>query len=124
MLIRKFSCSVCNQDYELCEHEVDKIYNKIKCEALLAEWNGRNVSIVSKPSDRRAKMTDMLIIKKNAIKKEYSWRSLQADEKNNRFRRIKRAMLKGLIDKHTASHFNEFFNLNWQGTSTYIIYKD
>lgn len=29
-----------------------------------------------------------------------------------------------LIDKRTASYFNEFFNLNWQGTCTYMIYRD
>jgi hypothetical protein len=121
LLVRKFSCSVCKQDYELCEHEVDVTYRETKCKPLMEEWNALNVAVVSKPLDPRAKMTDILLIEKSGTRSTYSWRTLQANDKNNRFKRIHGAMSKGLIDRQIASYFKEFFNLNSEGTSTYQI---
>ena len=120
-LVRRFSCSVCNQDYELCEHQVGNTYGETKCEPLMTEGNALNIAVVSKPLDHRAQMKDILLIEKSGTKIKYSWRTLKANDKNNRFKRIDRAMLKGLIDRQIASHFKEFFNLNSEGTSVYQI---
>src|SRR6266496_3587062 len=58
--ISKFACSICKQDYELCQHEEDKIYENTKCEPIALKFEF--VSFTGVPYLENSRITDMLVM--------------------------------------------------------------
>jgi len=109
MKITGFRCSICTQDYEKCEHEEGEKYGNEECHALVHGWEGQEVSLVDKPEDPRARVTDMLVIENNGKKLVYTWYGYEVDNDNRRFEHIQKAKDSKLISEKIALRFCNFF---------------
>lgn len=107
--ITEFRCSICNQDYEKCEHEEGEKYENDECFALVHGWEGQEVSLVDTPEDPRARVTDMLVIENNGKKSEYTWYGYEVDNDNRRFQHIQKAKDNKLISEKIALRLSNYF---------------
>ncbi len=109
MKMSKFRCSVCNEDYELCLHEDGMQYDDIECHATALDLEVMEVSIVDKPADSRAGITDLLVVENDGKRKTYTWYGFKVDSDIRRSKHIQKACDNGWIPESAALRFSTFF---------------
>lgn len=119
MKMSKFECSICKEDYEVCPHEEEKLYDGKECHATALDLETQEVSLVDKPLDPRAQITDFLILENSGNSKIYTWYGFKIDYENRRFKHIQKACDKGLISENMALRLSNFFLSNPEGTMRY-----
>lgn len=108
MKVKKLECSICHNDYEECDHTEGSTYNNETCECLIADFEAINITLVSKPQDPRARVTDMLVFDEEN-KKSYTWYGFETDDENRRFVHIQKAMESKFIPEDVARKFSTYF---------------
>lgn len=119
MIVRKWKCSICHDDFEKCPHEIGQVYDGVVCQAIAREIKFTGVSIVDHPQNHRCRITDLLIIRERNGRRIYDWYGFKVDTEDDRFRNIQRAFRKGLIPKKAALSFNKFFSIQIEGRASY-----
>ncbi len=117
--IRKFRCSICREDYELCQHEEGRIYDGNECEPVVDDWEAIEISIVDKPKDPRAQIMDMLTVEKQGNHHAYTWYGFKVDKENRRFQHIQTALNNGWITESAAEYFSKLFSITLDGILKY-----
>lgn len=67
--IKRWICSICNQDYEECIHERGNNYEGKTCAVYPKDTEATGGSIVSTPKDPRCQIDDLLVIEELSGKK-------------------------------------------------------
>lgn len=116
--IERWECSICHEDYEECLHEEGKKYGGALCRALPKDIEFFGASLVARPKDPRARVTDLLVIEKNHMEK-FTWYGFPVEAENQRFKHIQRALKSGLIPEKAALHFGQYFSVNLEGKAIY-----
>lgn len=83
MYVKKFTCSICGEDYSECEHIAGETYWGEFCQRIPEEIIGtREVSLVDEPADKKARMTEHLT-DDNMIRDQLTWekREMTDEEK-------------------------------------------
>lgn len=119
--VKKLECSICHKDYEECEHIEGEKYQDQICECFIADFEFLKLVHVSHPQDPRARITDMLIIKKENSKNIYTWHGFEVDHDNRRFSHIQQAKDNHLLTECVALHFSTFFCMNQKGVIKYPV---
>jgi hypothetical protein len=116
--IEKYECSICNQDYGTCSHQIGENYEGRECQAI-PEYNNviRAVSL-GLPKDPRCRVIDMLIIKKQNDQKKYEWYGFETNQEKDRFENIEKALEHKYIPEEVAKHFRQFFSSHSSGMAT------
>lgn len=117
--IKWYQCTLCGQNYEICEHEEGKEYDGVRCILAPRDIEFLSNSVVDNPKDPKARITDMLIIEDNIKKKKYEWCGYKSDSSTFRFKHIQKAYEKKLIPEHAAIHFSNYFQSHSEGNVTY-----
>jgi len=117
--VKSFSCSICNEDFENCNHENGKEYNGKKCQPLMRDWEIMNIAIVSRPKHPKALISDVIIIEYDQGRIKYTWRGFRDSNENGRFHRIQRLERQRIISEQAAKYFSRFFSINPEGTAVY-----
>jgi hypothetical protein len=118
--VRRYNCSICNQNIEECPHEIGKDYNGSKCQMIGVDVDIIDISIVDVPKDSRCKIIDLLVIenRNNHNNPIYTWYGFEI-KAQERFSNIERAKKSGWISESKAFLFAEFFSINLIGRVTY-----
>ena len=117
--IRRFICSICNKEFEDCDHNIGQMYGKQMCYSICKDIEFLGASIVSSPADSRCRVTDLLIIEIKTSGKQYTWYGFPLDKENDRFDSIQKAMEGNLLPKEAAFRFSKYFSINLTGKTIY-----
>lgn len=120
--ICKWRCSICDDDYEVCEHQYGKIYNRKTCKALPDDTEPLSVGIVYKPKDERCRIEDLLLIVSESGYKKYIWYGFKPNRISKRFNHLQKAYEKGLISADSLHSFSKHFSDDLISVATYPIY--
>lgn len=80
LLVERFKCSICGEDYRECDHIAGKPYWGFFCQRVVDEIAGtREVSIVDNPEDKKARITDF-ITDDGTARDRMNWKEIELDE--------------------------------------------
>ena len=72
MLVEHLECSICNREYEACEHLVGKPYMGEFCQLILRDIKLNHVAIVDHPADKRCRITTAHV--EGGVRNTMTWR--------------------------------------------------
>lgn len=72
MLVEHLECSICNKEYESCEHLVGKPYMGEFCQLILRDIKLNHVAIVDHPADKRCRITTAHV--EGGVRNTMTWR--------------------------------------------------
>lgn len=107
--IRWVQCSICGKNYEDCEHEKGKVYNGKVAYRIARGVKFEGLSLVEKPDDKTARITDMLIVEETSDKIRYEWNAFSGKDHLERTEKLKRAHKQSYISGKALTHFLDFF---------------
>lgn len=67
LVARKTSCSICMRSYEECKHLKGKAYNGELCAEVIEEADLKEISIVTDPANKQARVTEFGNAKRNTM---------------------------------------------------------
>lgn len=118
--INSFRCSICGQDYEICDHIQGEVYNSEVARALGENIEVIDISLVDTPRDKGALITDFLIRDNQTHTIIFRWIALVEDSYEERTRRILTHRDRGLIPSEAAQRFIDYFSINVKGEVEFI----
>lgn len=121
--INRWTCSICNEDYELCEHSYGEIYNGKKCAAFPKDTEGLATSLVKEPRDKRCRIEDLLIIYIKNSSKYFVWHGFKPNRVEKRFKHLQEAYDEKLITAEALHYFARYFSENLIGTANFPTSK-
>lgn len=104
--VRRFDCSMCGRDLEVCEHEVGSQYGNVTCRPIPRDIQVEELSLVEVPEDPAARVTDLLIVDDSRV---FHWYGFPVESENHRFKSIQSAFDSKLISLDCATHFLRVF---------------
>ena len=116
--VRRYNCSLCDQDIEECPHEIGKKYDGVKCQMVAADCDIIDISVVDVPKDPRCRIIDLLCIE-DGMHPKYTWYGFAVNNDGDRFVNIQNAKENGWIPNRAALFFAEFFSVNLDGKAVY-----
>ena len=119
MIIRKWECSICQGDFEKCNHEEGALYDGSVCELVARNIEFAGASLVDEPKDPRCRVNDLLVISRNNNKKVFEWYGFEVYDENLRFKDIADAHKQRLISQKAAFNLSELFSVNLYGKVTF-----
>ena len=114
--INKWKCSICKNDYELCEHQYNEIYDGKKCMAQPSNIEFLATGIVNIPKDEKCRIEDLLMIYSRNGSKKYVWYGFKLNKIKNRFKHLQVAYDRKLIHAEALHFFAKHFSDNPIGT--------
>jgi len=79
LVVEEARCSICDKDYEECEHIVGKAYLGKICYRIITKMRQEEVSVVTNPANKRARV--LTITEENMTRDYMTWRIIRDEEK-------------------------------------------
>jgi hypothetical protein len=117
--VRWFSCSVCGENFEQCEHNVGEHYDGKICAAIPRDVQFLEGSIVARAHDTRCKVNDLLVVD-NATS-VFEWYAFDKVNMLDRTGRINDARKDGLIPREAVEKFRSYFSRRSVGRCRYRV---
>jgi hypothetical protein len=114
--VKRFDCSICGLDIEVCPHDVGKEYGGELCSPVARGIDAQSIDLVDRPKDPKAFITDLLLVTRS---KRYYWYGFPAETENERFRNIQSAYETGKIPEPAANHFVREFSMRFLGLAVW-----
>jgi hypothetical protein len=115
--VKWFSCSICTEDFEHCEHKVGEKYDEKVCLPIPREIQFLQESLTNAVVDPRCKVSDLLLIEKNG--NEYTWYGFKDVVVVDRLKSIHEAQKDDLITVDAARKFRLYFSRRSVGHCKY-----
>lgn len=113
--VKWFSCSICSENIEQCEHKVGENYNGKACVAVPRDIQFLEESLTSGLVDSRCKVTDLLLLDDGS----YTWYGFQGVNILDRLKNINNSLKDKIINKEAASKFRFYFSRRSVGHCKY-----
>jgi hypothetical protein len=105
--VKWFSCSICNENVDGCDHEIGREYEK-KCVAIPRDVQFLEESLSDKALDPRCRVTDLFVIGRKETACE--WYGYQGSDTVSRLKRINDCLKDGIVTKEAAEKFRLYFS--------------
>lgn len=115
IMVRKFKCSICQKNFEDCDHKIGQKYGDKTCAGMGQDITFIGGALVPVPKDPRCRITDLLIIKDQNGLRTYDWYGFWVNSENDRFRNIQSALENKYIPEEVAMGFVRLFSENLYG---------
>ncbi len=115
--VKWFSCSICTENIEYCEHKIGEKYNGKVCLAVPRDIVFLEETLTDAVVDSRCKVTDVLLIEKSGS--EYTWYGFQGVNVLDRLKNINEANKDKIIQRDAATKFRFYFSRRSVGHCRY-----
>ena len=115
--VKWFSCSICTENIEECEHKIGEKYDEKICAAIPRDIQFLEDSLTDEIVDSRCKVTDLLLIGKGGS--ECTWYGFQGVNILDRLKSINDAHKDEIITRAAATKFRFYFSRRSVGHSKY-----
>jgi hypothetical protein len=115
--VKWFSCSICTENIEHCEHKIGEKYNDKVCVAVPRDIVFLEETLTDAIVDSRCKVTDVLLIEKSGS--EYTWYGFQGVNVLDRLKNINEANKDKIIERDAATKFRLYFSRRSAGHCRY-----
>jgi len=79
-VVEESKCSICDKDYEECEHIVGKAYMGKMCCQIITKADLKEISVVTGPADKKARI--LTVTERNITRDYLTWRIIKDEEKD------------------------------------------
>jgi hypothetical protein len=113
-----YSCSVCGENLENCEHEVGSEYNGSTCSAIARDLQFLETSLTS-ATGARSNITDFLVV--DAGGNMCEWYAFEKTDRLSRIKNINDAKRDGLITNRATEKFRGYFSTHSVGRCRFRV---
>lgn len=106
--VKWFSCSICGENTDDCEHKIGEKYDDKVCVAIPRDVQFLEESVTSELVDPRCNISDLLMFGKD--RSEYEWYGFQNVNILDRLKNINNAKNDKVISQEAASKFRLYFS--------------
>jgi hypothetical protein len=115
IIIRRWTCSICNNDFERCDHGEGLIYDGSPCQVAPANVEFIAASLVDEPKDPKCRINDLLTIWQINKRNLFEWYGFELHNENIRFKDIDRAHELRFISQEAVFQLSKLFSVNLYG---------
>ena len=115
--VKWFSCSICTENIEQCDHRIGEKYDEKICSAIPRDIQFLEESLTDEIVDSRCKVTDLLLIEK--VDSECTWYGFQGVNILDRLKSINDAHKDNIITQAAATKFRFYFSRRSVGHCRY-----